>query len=380
MLFLVLVMGLSAGAALGAPTPITVVNYSFELPGTSKQSCWDGEKTGSTDVPGWTDGDVVASNSGVETSTTTHGSWIAFLMGGDTSVWNLTNRVIAAGDVYELKVDARSTSGASTIRYALYYDDAGTRVTVATNDVSVTGTMQTFSLSFVANSVPASIGKKIGIELDNPASGWAGFDNVRLSLLTEASNPEPPNGSIYTSTTVVLTWATGCYAAKHDVYFGDNLNDVNNASTSTPSIYKGRQSEAQYPKTSPPPMTVERGKTYYWRIDEVNDLHPDRLWRGSIWSFTVLPTTAWNPSPSDGATFVDPCGVLSWSAGGTAGDHYIYFGTNFNDVNNVPVGDTTSPLYMGYTTEPMRTWDPCGVLPLALLGKTYYWRIDEEGV
>jgi hypothetical protein len=29
--------------------------------------------------------------------------------------------------------------------------------------------------------------------------------------------------------------------------------------------------------------------TYYWRVDEVNDLHPDSPWKGDVWSFTIAP-------------------------------------------------------------------------------------------
>ena len=57
---------------------------------------------------------------------------------------------------------------------------------VAIQGVSVTDTMQPYTLSFNAAYVPASIGKKIGIELTNvtpdPLS-WLGIDNVRLTLV-----------------------------------------------------------------------------------------------------------------------------------------------------------------------------------------------------
>ncbi len=31
------------------------------------------------------------------------------------------------------------------------------------------------------------------------------------------------------------------------------------------------------------------GKTYYWRIDAVNDVNPSRPFKGNVWSFTAEP-------------------------------------------------------------------------------------------
>jgi hypothetical protein len=35
------------------------------------------------------------------------------------------------------------------------------------------------------------------------------------------------------------------------------------------------------------PGQLEWNTTYYWRIDEVNDAHPDSPWKGNVWSFTT---------------------------------------------------------------------------------------------
>jgi hypothetical protein len=34
-------------------------------------------------------------------------------------------------------------------------------------------------------------------------------------------------------------------------------------------------------------VPLEWGKTYYWRVDEVNDAAADSPWKGSVWSFTT---------------------------------------------------------------------------------------------
>jgi hypothetical protein len=105
------------------------------------------------------------------------------------------------------------------------------------------------------------------------------------------------------------------------------------------------------------------GTTYYWRIDEVNEAEPNSPWKGDIWSFTITPSTAYLPEPADGAEAVGINDSLSWTPGFGAILHNVYFGDNFDDVNNAtgasPQGDTS--------------FNP-GQLELA---KTYYWRVDE---
>ncbi len=160
------------------PAAIDVENASFELPGTEKQKNWEA-------VPGWSS-DTVAVDSGVETGWgPTDGLWTGFLKAGDPSVWQLTHHVVGAEEVYELKIDARITWLATTLRLTLYYEDAGVRVPAALADVALANDMQEFVLTFAAADVPESVGKVLGIELDNvteASESWAGIDNVRLSL------------------------------------------------------------------------------------------------------------------------------------------------------------------------------------------------------
>jgi beta-glucanase (GH16 family) len=172
---------------------ISVGNYSFELPGTGKIKGWD---NAGNDIPNWSS-DTTAADSGVETGYgPTQGIYTGFLMGSDPSVWNLTGHTIAAGEVFGMKVDAKNTSGTSKLRASLYYDDSGGRVTIATKDFTLSGSMQTFTVPFAVKSVPASIGKQIGIELDNVSSGWLGMDNVRLMYTKMRDGDFTGNGMV----------------------------------------------------------------------------------------------------------------------------------------------------------------------------------------
>jgi len=99
----------------------------------------------------------------------------------------------------------------------------------------------------------------------------------------EASEPNPANDATYMRIDPNLSWRTGRYADKHDVYFGTNPNDVENASSvSHPNVMFTNVNVSSFE-----PGTLEFNTTYYWRIDEVNDLNPDSPWVGDVWSFTT---------------------------------------------------------------------------------------------
>ncbi|MFB0556045.1 MAG: PA14 domain-containing protein, partial [Phycisphaerae bacterium] len=179
-----------------------------------------------------------------------------------------------------------------------------------------------------------------------------------------ASKPIPADGALHSDTWVNLSWRAGDFAVSHDVYIGDNFEYVNAGAEST---FQGNQAATSFIIGFPGflyPDGLVPGTTYYWRIDEVNDADPNSSWKGDVWSFTVPPKTAYNPVPADGAELVATDVRLSWTAGFGAKLHTVYFGDNFDDVNNSAGG-----LPQGVTT-----YTPPGPLKMA---KTYYWRVDE---
>jgi len=198
-------------------------------------------------------------------------------------------------------------------------------------------------------------------------SGRAILNAFRLVLLEDALlayAPIPADGEANVLPDVTLGWAAGLEAASHDVYFGTDSEDVANADTSTAGIYRGRQASTEYD----PPEALGLGNTYYWRVDEVNDVN---IWAGNVWSFSIDAGQAGEPSPADGASEIQPDAALSWSAGIAAGSHDVYFGTDYEAVRDA---DTSSDEYKGNQPLGSESYDPPGVL---LLGKTYFWRIDE---
>jgi hypothetical protein len=175
--------------------------------------------------------------------------------------------------------------------------------------------------------------------------------------------PKPADSTLHEDTWVNLSWRAGDFAVSHDVYFGENFDNVNDGAEST---FQGNQTSTFFVVGFPGfafPDGLVPGTTYYWRIDEVNDTEPNSPWKIDVWSFSIPPKTAYAPDPSDAAESIDPDANLSWTAGFGAKLHTVYFGDNFDDVNNaaggLPQGGTT------YTPGPLK------------LAQTYYWRVDE---
>jgi len=218
----------------------------------------------------------------------------------------------------------------------------------------------------------------------NLSNYWDGLiDDVRLynHALTEsellsamegssggypfARSPSPADGELHEDTWVSLSWSPGDFAVSHDVYLGDNFDDVNNCTPGAPGFI-GNQTQTMLVLGLPGfpyPDGLVPGTTYYWRIDEVNDAEPNSPWKGPVWSFSVPPKTAYNPDPADGAELVATDATLSWTPGYGAKLHTVYMGTDFDAVDNAAGG----------APQGTATYKPASLEP----EKVYYWRVDE---
>ncbi|UCE49318.1 MAG: LamG domain-containing protein [Phycisphaerales bacterium] len=180
-----------------------------------------------------------------------------------------------------------------------------------------------------------------------------------------ALGPEPADGALLQATWTTLKWKPGDLAVSHDVYLGDDLDEVSQA-TRDSAVFHGNQTVdflvVGFPGFAYPEGLVP-GTTYYWRIDEVNDADPNSPWKGDVWSFWLPSKIAYDPNPSNGAMFVGSDADLSWTAGWGGVMHATYFGTDAQEVANASGGAAQ--------TETM--FDPGALTP----GTTYYWRVDE---
>lgn len=243
----------------------------------------------------------------------------------------------------------------------------------------VDGKLDPISPGGRANALNTSSGGefRIAYDLNNTGRTYDGLiDDVRLynraltideikaimedpGNVTGAMAPDPANGAIIDTTWQMLGWTPGDLAVSHQVYIGENFDEVNDGLVEPISV---AASFLVVGFGDPYPTGLTPGVTYYWRVDGINEAEPGSPWKGSVWSFSVRPDTAWNPIPADGAKFVDPNTILNWDPGVGAVAFYVYFGDNFEDVNNATGAD--------YITD--TTYDP-GALEI---GKTYYWRVD----
>jgi len=126
---------------------------------------------------------------------------------------------------------------------------------------------------------------------DNPSIGLRcaeagpGDDSAMLHIewsFAYARAPIPEDGQTDVARDLVLNWTPGGSAAStngHEVYFSENLNDVKDG------IGGITQSADSYALAN----RLDFETTYYWRVDEVNDVNPASPWTGSVWSFTSEP-------------------------------------------------------------------------------------------
>jgi hypothetical protein len=175
--------------------------------------------------------------------------------------------------------------------------------------------------------------------------------------------PNPADGAIHEDTWVTLSWFPGDFAVSHDVYLGDNFEDVQAGTGDTLRESQGGTFFVAGFPGFPYPDGLVPGTTYYWRVVEVNDADPNSPWSGPVWSFLIPPRTAYNPVPADGAGSIPVDVELSWTPGFGAKLHTVYFGEDFDTVNDATGGPPTG----------ITTYNP-GPLEQA---KVYYWRVDE---
>jgi uncharacterized protein YycO len=110
----------------------------------------------------------------------------------------------------------------------------------------------------------------------------AGVLQAMTGDTTSANAPQPPTAATDVPRDVVLGWVAGDAAAAHHVYLGSTFADVNQADLSQ-AVSQG-QTGTTFPTTG-----LEFGRTYYWRVDEVNGPPTNTVFKGQVWSFTVEP-------------------------------------------------------------------------------------------
>jgi len=174
--------------------------------------------------------------------------------------------------------------------------------------------------------------------------------------------PVPADGAIDKDTWVSLSWSKGDFGVSDNVYVGESYDDVQDGTVDTFRINQTSTDYAIGFSGYPYPDGVVKGTTYYWRIEDV-EADGTTMHSGPVWSFTIAPKTAYNPNPADAEEAVDPNIILKWQPGFGAILHYVFFGDDYNTVNDAAGG----------APQGLTNYKP-GTLES---GKTYFWRVDE---
>jgi hypothetical protein len=117
-------------------------------------------------------------------------------------------------------------------------------------------------------------------------SNWGGIlpqyslSEVRFFYLpVQARLPQPASGETDVALDAVLSWRAGRKAAVHELYFSSDREAVINGTAFIDTV-----SQSSYNLDS---LGLELGKTYYWKVNEVNEADIPLIWEGEIWSFTI---------------------------------------------------------------------------------------------
>ena len=177
-------------------------------------------------------------------------------------------------------------------------------------------------------------------------------------FLILTGGPGPYDGEIDVSRDAVLGWLAGEHAATYDVYLGTDFNDVNEATIDNPLDVL--VSTGQEETTFVPAELLEFKQTYYWRIDDVNDVDPNSPWKGDIWSFTVADFIVvddfedYNDWEPDTIYFAWLDGYEDPTNGSTSGYPEPFFsdGEHFVETRVVHKGQQAYPYFYDNTTAP----------------------------
>ena len=133
-----------------------------------------------------------------------------------------------------------------------------------------------------------------------------------------ASAPQPGNKANDILRDSILTWDSGEYAGSHNLYMGDTFEEVSDATV---------PAAAGLDVNSYDPGRLEFGKTYYWRVDEVNATPDQTVFKGDTWFFEVEPDAIQIPGTAIIAS------ASSSSTSGTSGPEKTIDGSGLGENN-----------------------------------------------
>jgi regulation of enolase protein 1 (concanavalin A-like superfamily) len=196
-------------------------------------------------------------------------------------------------------------------------------------------------------------------------SNWGGFvlqfglSEVRFYYTpVSPKQPSPASAATGVNMDAMLSWRAGREAASHKVYFGADRQAVADGTAPVKTVTG--------PSFDPGPL--EFGKTYFWKVAEVNDAATPKVWDGDVWSFSTLEfsivddfesyTDDLNAKTTIFDTWVDGFADGFKSSGSTVGNDPAPFAERtiiHGGKQSMPLdyNNTKTPFY----SEAERTWD-----------------------
>ena len=113
----------------------------------------------------------------------------------------------------------------------------------------------------------------------------AGLSEVRFFYVpVKAFSPTPATGAAGVAVDAILNWRPGREAARHELYLSPDSNAVASGAAPVKTVTEHRYALSSF--------APDYGKTYYWKVNEVNDAaHPvpgyPQTWEGDVWSFST---------------------------------------------------------------------------------------------
>ncbi|OHB68070.1 MAG: hypothetical protein A2Y77_16270 [Planctomycetes bacterium RBG_13_62_9] len=207
-----------------------------------------------------------------------------------------------------------------------------------------------------------------------------------LALSYPAALPSPADKMTEVVRDAALSWMTGDTAATHNVYFGTNAVDVDEASVADPRGVL--VSQGQTDTVWDPPGLLDWNQVYYWRVDEV-EADGVTIHRGALWTFTALNFLVIDDFERYNDT--DPQVFITWSDGWDnptvngavvgnidpdfdLGEHYISMTVFHKGAQSMPFNYDTDFKYSEavLTLEgAMKDWTRDGVTDLSLWLRGY---------
>ncbi len=172
-------------------------------------------------------------------------------------------------------------------------------------------------------------------------SNWAGtnkqasLSEVRFFYVpVKAFGPTPANAATGVALDAVLNWRPGREAVKHQVVISADAKAVTDGTASVKTV-----SEHSLALDS---LGIEYGKTYYWKVSEVNDAAATKVWDGDVWSFTTIAYGV----VDDMESYNDGCGRIffAWVDGfGHNGSTDCSVAPALGNNTGSTVGNTSAP-------------------------------------